>query len=398
MTIGIDATRANHDQRTGVEAYAFHVIEEMKTLIPSDVRVVLYSDRPLSGALANIPENWESKVLWWPPRRLWTQLRLSFEMLMHAPDVLFVPAHVPPVIHPKKTVMTVHDVAALRFPETYQWFERWYSVWSARRAVSTLWRVIVPSAFTKKELVHFFGHEHIRALSHTRQRGAYRSVYITDKEKQTTFGHVRVISLGCDQSVYGQAIDPARVAAVKETYAITKPYILTIGRLEEKKNTWRLVKAFDQLRETYRDLDVQLVLAGKPGYGFRRVAQSINESRFRNDIIKTGFVDDADIGALLAGASVFVFPSIYEGFGLPVLEAMAAGIPVITSRETSLEEVAGEAALFVDPFHVHDIAKKIHQVLADSQLQKKLIEKGKQHVPLFSWRRTAQETVRLLME
>src|SRR3989338_7400368 len=156
MIIGIDASRANNEQKTGVGWYAYHLIQELKKTnsqfpIPN-YRVVLYSDRPLEGELAHLPEHWESKVLRWPPKRLWTQMRLSWEMLVRPPDVLFIPAHVFPIIHPKKTVMTVHDVAAVRFPETYNWFELWYTIWSAKTALKKLWKIIVPSEFTKTEL------------------------------------------------------------------------------------------------------------------------------------------------------------------------------------------------------------------------------------------------------
>lgn len=399
MAIGIDASRANHEQKTGVESYAFHVIQELKQILPATVKVVLYTDYPLQGDLAQLPANWSSRVLRWPPKRLWTQCRLSFEMLFRAPDVLFVPAHVPPLIHPRKTVMTVHDIAALRFPQTYSRFERWYSVWSAKKAVETLWRVIVPSEFTKQELLHFFGHERPRALQQADAAAIlHRVIYVAEKEKNKTYGHIRVVHLGCSPNVYGGTIAPDRIAAAKEKYGITKPYFLTIGRLEEKKNTWRLVRAFDQLKQTYPDCDMQLVLAGKPGYGYAAVAKHIQTSEYKQDIIKTGWVDEADVPVLLAGASVFVFPSLYEGFGLPVLEAMAAGVPVIASRDTSLAEVAGDAALLVDPFHIHELVKKMHTLTTDAALRQSCIEKGKRQAARFSWKHCAEETARILME
>ncbi|MEK7065054.1 MAG: hypothetical protein AAB963_01275, partial [Patescibacteria group bacterium] len=154
MLIGIDASRANEIQKTGVGWYAYFLIQEMKHLSTlalehfstqggvgaKALQFVLYTREPLRGELAKLPENWTVKVLGWAPKRLWTQVRLSWEMLWRAPDVLFVPAHVFPIIHPKKTVMTIHDVAAIKFPKSYGWFERWYSVWSARVALKKLWK------------------------------------------------------------------------------------------------------------------------------------------------------------------------------------------------------------------------------------------------------------------
>ena len=163
MLIGIDASRANEDEKTGVGWYAWHLIEELKRMehgtlnTEQPARFVLYTLEPLKGELANLPENWTQKVLKWPLKRFWTQIRLSWEMSVNPPDVLFIPAHVFPIIHPKKTVMTVHDTAALRFPKSYNWFERWYTLWSARYAVRKLWKVIVPSHFVKKELLEYIG-------------------------------------------------------------------------------------------------------------------------------------------------------------------------------------------------------------------------------------------------
>jgi hypothetical protein len=152
MKIGIDVSRANNLQKTGVEWYAYFLLQELKKIIPENIEVVLYSREALQGDLAELPKNWTSKILHWPPKIFWTQARLSLEMLFHKPDILFVPAHVCPLVHPKKTVMTVHDIAALRFPESYNHFERWYSLASVRFALQNVWRIITPSQFTKNEL------------------------------------------------------------------------------------------------------------------------------------------------------------------------------------------------------------------------------------------------------
>ena len=157
MVIGIDASRANNKNKTGVEWYTWHLIKNLKkisgTQAGRNIQFVLYSREKLTGEIAKLPENWTAKVLSWPPKRLWTQIRLSLEMLISPPDVLFVPSHVFPIIHPKKTVMTIHDVAALRFPESYNKFQRWYTIWSAKTGLKKLWKIIVPSNFTKNELL-----------------------------------------------------------------------------------------------------------------------------------------------------------------------------------------------------------------------------------------------------
>ncbi len=400
MIIGIDASRANHTEKTGVEVYAFHIIQELKKSIPSTVRVILYSREPLVGELAVLPENWQSKVLVWPPKRFWTQIRLSMEMVFHAPDVLFIPAHVAPIIHPEKTVMTVHDVAAFRFPIVYTWFERWYSIWSAKVAVRNLWRIIVPSYFTRDELVRLCRHQTIKAIKHeSKDASLHRGYDVVSEEIKKLFGHIYVVPHAYDVGVFRKEVkdDVEEIRRVKEIYGITKPYILTVGRLEEKKNTWRLVKAFDQMRSVYPNNDVQLVLAGKPGVGYKKVVDEINGSVHSVDIIKTGWVEESHIPYLLAGAEVFVFPSLYEGFGLPILEAMAVGVPVIASRENSLEEVGGNAIAYVDAFHVHELMKKMHMFMQDRELQQAAIIKGYKEVTRFSWRASADATKKVLL-
>ncbi len=368
MVIGIDASRANNAQKTGVEWYAFFLIEELKKQVPSDVQVVLYSEKPLEGKLAKLPANWSSRVLHWPPRRFWTQIRLSYEMLVRAPDVLFIPAHVFPFIHPKKTVMTVHDVAALRFPNSYNWFERWYSLWSATYALKHLWTVIVPSEFTKNEL---------KALLNKNQ------------------DHVEVVHHGFDQTLKEKKSE-AQIAEILTKYNIRKPFLLSIGRIEEKKNTTTTVRAFEMLRQNYSHENLQLVLIGKPGYGSEKVEEAIHMSRLVNDIIHPGYVEQADMSAIFQSAEALIFPSLYEGFGIPVLEAFAAGVPVVTSKNTSTKEIAGDAAVLVDPQDIKDICDAIEWLLTTAEAKQKLIAKGQLRLKDFSWEKCARETWNIL--
>ncbi len=372
MILGIDASRANHEQRTGVESYAFFVIQELKKIDdPRITKVVLYTDRPLRGELADVPSHWSVNVLRWPPRRLWTQFRLSWEMLIHPPDILFIPAHVPPLVHPKKTIMTVHDIAALRFPQSYNWFERWYSLWSARHAVKKLYRIIVPSEFTKKEL------------------GECISARTNDKTYVVPHGYTQ------------RNESPDQRPDVLKKYNISGPCILSIGRLEEKKNTKRIIQAFDMVKRQHPDeihiQKLQLVLVGKPGYGYDQVQAALDASLYRSDIITPGWVEESDVAALLHGAQVFVFSSLYEGFGLPVLEAFAAGIPVIASRGSSLEEVGQGAAVYVDPFSVDQVANAIYVLTSDKSQRDLFIQYGKVRVQNFSWRTCVEQTVDVLL-
>jgi len=386
MLIGIDASRANEEQKTGVGWYAYFLICELKkhlsTLAPehlSTLRVILYTNTPLRGELANLPEGWEERVLNWKLKRFWTQIRLSWEMLVNPPDVLFIPAHVFPIIHPQKTIMTIHDVAALKFPESYNWFEKWYTIWSARFALNHLWRVIAPSEFTKSELKK------------------------TKKQKnKKTPDNVFVVSHGYDER-YCTKRNKAEIEHKLNQYHIEQPYLLSIGRLEHKKNTVKIIEAFNKIKFQVPSYKLQLVLVGQPGHGYHEVHQAIVDSPFKNDIITPGWVSEEDLPDLMQGAEVFVFPSLYEGFGMPILEAMASGVPVVASKgsgsasiTTASQEVGGEACLYIDPLNVEDIANKILELLQNQELRKKEIELGLERVKNFGWEKCAGETFKIL--
>jgi len=375
MLIGIDAARVNREQKTGVEFYAFFLIQEMKKLGNEEmkklgVRFVLYSDKPLQGELAQLPTNWESRVLKWPPRRLWTQVRLSWEMLVHPPDILFIPAHVPPLIHPKKTVMMVHDIAAVKFPESYTWFQRLYSIWSARYAVKHLWKIIVPTQFVKEEL-----------KSEVRSQKSER---------------IFVVPHGYDPR-YQKIDDQAAIDSVLTRYNIRKPFILSVGRWETKKNTARIIQAFDQISLQPTAYSLQLVLVGKPGYGYEAVKRAYEVSPAKDRILMPGYVDPQDLACIMNAADAFVFPSLYEGFGLPVLEALACGTPVVAGKGSSLEEVGGEACVYVDPLDVDDIARGIIVVMQNLELRMQNVERGLERVKNFSWEKCAKETMDVLL-
>lgn len=372
MIIGIDASRANREKKTGVNWYAYHLIQELKRIVPSHIEIVLYTDKSLVGELAKLPENWTEKVLGWPPKRFWTQIRLSLEMLLNPPDILFVPAHVFPIIHPRRTLMTVHDIAATKFPESYNWFERWYSVWSARFAVKRLWKVVVPSQTVKEDVLE-------------NSRG----------DKTQLSGKIFAVPHGYDK-IYRIIEEKSELKKVLDKYGVSKPYIMTIGRLEEKKNTGRIVKAFDITKKAFGNL--QLLLIGKPGHGYEGVRAAINSSPNKEDIVTPGWVDEKDVPYLMNAAEAFVFPSLYEGFGIPILEAMACSTPVIAGSGSSLEEVGKNACVFVSPRNVNQIAKQIDRVLGSEKMKNRLKHAGLERAKDFSWAKCARKTWEILIE
>ncbi len=375
MTIGIDATRANQSQKTGVERYAFHIIEALKQITPESVRVILYTERPLEGSLANLPKHWESCVLRWPPRRFWTQIRLSFEMLVDPPDVLFIPGHVFPIIHPKKTVMTVHDIAAWRFPETYNWFERWYSLWSASYAAKKLWQVIVPTNFGKQELMSFVDEKHGQPISGN-------SITVVHHGPTATLGKVLA-----DEDV-------------RNRYVIEKPYLFFCGRIEEKKNLVFLIRTFSFLKENFAShkniSDLSLILVGKKGTGGEAVFNAAAASTYNKQIHFFRTMPDDHRDALMRQALLIVYLSKYEGFGMPILEGFGAGTPVVVSNTGALTEVGADAVAVCDIEDPQVAAKMLFELIQNEQVRQQFIQKGKERLQTFSWEKAAQETLAVL--
>ncbi|NQT49929.1 glycosyltransferase family 4 protein [Candidatus Kuenenbacteria bacterium] len=362
MLIGIDASRANKPKKTGVEWYSYHLIEELKK-IDKENHYFLYTDKPLQGNLANCPDNFEERVLkWWLPR-FWTLGRLSWEMKFgkRIPDVLFVPAHTIPLLNPKKVVVTVHDIGFEHFPKLYHWADKLYHRFTIRFIKKHADQIITVSNYSKEDICQF---------------------YKIAEDK------VKVILNGFNNKQY----KPIENLEKK----IDQPYMLFIGRLEEKKNTARLVEAFGKFKQKNPDDKHKLVLIGKKGFGFEKVEENINKYNLQNQVVFPGWVEDKELPIWLNGADLFIFPSLFEGFGIPVLEAMATGCPVICSKTTSLPEVAGEAALMFNPENVDEIVSRIEQVLLNPEVQESLKIKGFSHVKNFSWEKCAIETLEII--
>lgn len=370
MTIGIDASRANRKIKTGTEWYSYYLIQELKKITKqSEVRFFLYTDKFLRDELAKMPKNWQEKVLVWPPKFLWTQARFSLEMLFKPVDVLFVPAHAIPLIHPQNTITVIHDLGFERFPETYSPWQRFYYRFVHRLAVSQAKKIIVPSEFTKKELVF---------------------LYNAKPEK------IEVIPMACDNKLFRLIEDQNRVEQVLKKYKIKKPYLLYVGRIELKKGIKCLLKAYQLIITSEKLQDLSLVLVGQPGYDYKNIKPKIKDPKSKIHFL--GYMASREeLVCFYSGAEAFVFPSLYEGFGLPLLEALACGRPVIASNIEPLKEVGGEAVNFFRLGDSEDLARRIKEILEDHDLQQKMISTGLQHIKNFSWRNCAEKTLKVLL-
>ncbi len=397
MHIGIDASRANVEKRTGTEWYAFHLTRCLLPLLHEHT-VHLYVREPLRPEWGALPSNAVVHVLRWPPKVLWTQLRLSWEMLWHRVDVLFVPAHTIPFISPRHTVTTLHDVGFERAATLYGHKKLGQS--SLRRSLANvLVRMVTLGRYGATELDYhrFSARLAVRRCAHILTVSAFSAREITE-----TLGvpaeRLTVVPNGYDASQYNAAVRErhGQIAAVQKQYQLSAPYIMSIGRIEKKKNTLQLVQAFSLLRRKSAFAQYQLLLAGGLGEGASEVMDWIAKHQLHSAVRLPGWVAEVDMPLLLAGADVFVLGSAYEGFGIPVLEAMACGTPVLCSDIPALREVGGTAATYFAVGDATQCAQALEMLMQKHDQQMELRTAGYARVKHFSWEASAARVAQIL--
>jgi glycosyltransferase involved in cell wall biosynthesis len=375
LHIGIDASRIAVAARTGTEHYTYELLAALARR-DRQSRYTLYCNQ-LPAMLPPLGPNFALRRMPFP--RLWTHMRLSAELVLRPPDVLFVPAHVLPLGAPLRrrlrTVVTIHDMGYLHFPEAHTPMHRRYlrlsTLWSARAAD----RIIAVSGATRDDLVRYIG---VRP----------------DK--------ITVIHHGVSKR-FQPVTDPEVIQATRARYGIGERYFLYLGTVQPRKNLVRLIRAFASMMAgdhgtRHINRNERLVIAGKPGWLTTEIEQVATQQFGANQdaLVFTGYIPDEDVPALLSGALGFVFPSLYEGFGMPVLEAMACGAPVLASDSSSLPEVAGNAALLVDPTDVGAIATGLALLANDAALRADLRARGLAHAAQFTWEQCAAKTLKVL--
>jgi glycosyltransferase involved in cell wall biosynthesis len=423
MVIGIDASRANRKYKTGTEWYSFYLIKKLAQ-IDADNQYILYTDQPLTADLLDLTNdnvmtakdkentnqilpqkiksphnNFKVKVLSWPFNFLWTQVRLSMEMLFHGPNILFIPAHALPIIHPHRAIVTIHDIGFERVCNIYDVKESYppgkllytvwckfihfisrgkytanalgYNKWSTKYGLKYAKKIIAVSNFSKNEIIDF---------------------YKTIEKKITVVYH------GYNKNLYKKINDQGIVKAKLKEYGIENDYLLYVGRLEKKKNIAKLIYAYAIMREQHKDIAPKLVLVGNVGYGFDEIKYAISEFNLTDDVIITGWIPETDMQYFFNGALAFVFPSLYEGFGIPLLQAMACGTPIVASHTASIPEVEGDSALYFNPQDVNDMSRALASIITDQHLRSELIQKGLEHVKNFSWEKCAQDTLKVITD
>lgn len=359
--VGIDASRAVRPTRTGTEVYSLQLLSALLRR-PSPLRYRLYLDRAPGP---DFPRSDRAELQVIPSPRLWTHLRLGLEIRRHRPDALFVPAHVIPIGCPVPAVVTIHDVGYLWYRSAYTPLAWLLLHLGTIQNVRAACRIVVDSQATARDLI-----QHFRVPAE----------------------RIRVAYLGAP---------PAREVAPDPTvparYGLPARYFLFVGTLQPRKNLDRLLRAFATLvaRQT---VPLGLALAGQPGVGTHELRWLAVTLGITERVHWLSYVPSADLAELYAGAVAFVFPSRYEGFGLPVLEAMAQGTPVIASTASSLPEIVGSAGLLVAPDDVTGLAQAMALLLEDRAARERLVTAGRQRLATFSWERCAREVEVALAE
>ena len=303
-----------------------------------------------------------------PGRILWEQIVAPVVTLRDRLDLLFCPVNIVPFTGIVPSVVTVHDLAFLAFPEAFHPSKRRYLTLMTRLSVHRARRVIAVSAHTKTDLVRHF---HVAP------------------------GKVTVIPNAMDDRFH-PATDPDTLAAFKRDHHLPERFILFVGTLEPRKNLRRLIEAFGRIARA--DGDVALVIVGASGWMTSDLAPLVRRLTLTDRIIFTGYVPDDDLPRWYQAATLFCYPSLYEGFGLPVLEAMACGTPVVTSNTSSLPELAGDVATLVDPTNVAALADALHSLLADAPRRAAMSHAGIERARDYSWEHTATATYAVIAE
>ncbi len=362
MKIGFDASDLCTGRADGTTRYT----EELASRLPNiasehDMHFMAPCDRVrCEGGV------WHAS----PFPKYWTQLRMPFDLFRVKPDVLFMPIQQLPIFRPRKmkTVAVVHDLAVHYDPEQFT-YKDWlllhtFSAQAAREAD----QLICVSQDTANDVAKYYGRTE----------------------------NVHVVHHGVDHDRFYVPSDEDRAQSLvniqKEFPKLRKPYLLFVGQIQPRKNIVRLVEAFEKIHETNKEL--QLVIAGGHGWLQQPIFDRVAASSAREAIYMTGSVPNALLAPLYWNAELYILPSLFEGFGMPILEAMASGCPVVTSNVSSMPEVAGGSAVLVDPNEVDSIVSGIQSGLREKE---SLIEKGIARAKQFTWENTARQTLDVIL-
>jgi glycosyltransferase involved in cell wall biosynthesis len=367
MRIGIDAT-AVPPKPMGAGRYIIYLIHELAKLSTSH-EFIVFAQAYLRPHLVEQVSD-KIRIVWLknmsPARRLiWEQT--AFPSLIHQMklDLLHSPHYTMPLSRPVPSVVTFHDMSFFIYPKKHTLAKRYFFPWMMRRSSKRADMIIADSESTRRDAMRFIG-------IHP--------------------GKITTVHLGY-QEIFRQISDEEYLHVVRQRYSLPDRFIFYAGALEPRKNIPLLLRVFEQLAQDQQEL--YLVLTGGTGWDNQETLARMNSMHVRDRIVRLGHIDHIDLPAIFNLADVFVYPSLYEGFGLPPLEGMACGVPVITTNISSMPEVVGTAGLLVPPNDEAALSQAIQQVLGDDELRQRLREAGPQRAAGFTWRHTADNTLKI---
>jgi glycosyltransferase involved in cell wall biosynthesis len=369
MLIGIDASRAFISQRTGTENYSYCLIKAF-TRIDKKNSYRLYTHGVTEEKIdVDLPPNFSVENISWG--RFWTQGGLALATIKNPPDILFIPAHTLPLLrelsrNKTRTVVTIHDLGYEYLPNYYHIPNFLYLNKSTEWAVKWANALIAVSEATRIDLIN--------------------KMHCDSKK-------IFVVHEGVDITKFKNQNSKIKKDFIFRKYGIGEKYILFVGTIQPRKNLERLIEAFSLVRKSFGNLDLELIIIGKPGWMYEPILVAPKKYGVEEYVRFLNFVPEEDLVLLYRYAQVFCLPSLFEGFGLPVLEAMASGCPVVVSDSSSLPEIVGDAGIHVDTLSYISIASGIKRILGNDTLRNSLIAKGRQRAREFTWEKTAKRTL-----
>lgn len=373
MRIAIQAADLDYDRIDGTRVYILHLLRRFGAISPQD-EFTIYHKKDFNPELTP-PDfsNYRVKKIPWP--LFWTQIRFAREIIKDKPDRLWMPMHNIPVMakilknKETKITVTIHDLAFKIFPGHFPKKDLGKLNFLTALAVKYADKIIAVSESSKKDILKF---------------------YPKIKEEK-----IKVIHHGFDGGLFSQPRNIEKERELKKRLGIEGEYILYSGAIQPRKNLITLIKAFEMLGNKTQSR-LKLVLAGEKAWMWENIVKFAQSRQTKEDIIMPGKLKFCDLGHLLKGARVYVFPSLYEGFGITILEAMASGVPVVCSRNSSLPEVGGNAVSYFSDNDCGDLAQKIEAILSDEKLRQNLIFAGREQIKKFSWDKCARETLEFI--
>ncbi len=362
MKIALDGYEANVEQRLGSSQVAFELLKNLEEIDHKNEYSILLPDKPLPD-LPKERVGWKYKIL--KPKRLWTILALPFFLYTtkDKPDLIFSPTHYIPHFSPVKRIVTIFDLSFLHFPQSFLKKDLWQLTRWTKFSVENANHIITISNFSKIDII---------------------------KKYKVSKNKITVAYPGYDKDKFKVQSSKFKVEEIKERYGIEGNYIIYIGTVQPRKNLIRLMEAVARIDNLKLVIVGKTSGEGKQGWMYDETLAAPKSLKIKDRVKFLGFVPTEDLQYLLSGAVAFIQPSLWEGFGIPVVEAMACGVPVLVSNNSSLLEVAGKGGLGFDPYSIDQIEQAIRTIVSDHKLRQKLSKIVLNQAKKFSWREMAR--------